>query len=307
MTRLTFDGDPALKDRYLARLRGHIAAGKFQFSPMWQDGMGSALGCTVEANDIQIYADALGIPAALAMVLDDLVNCQPPEPGDGRATDFALRWLAAIPVGADLSPVPGTIICALLDHAILHEAISGHASIDEVRHAVIDLHRATLDGQEVEPTLWREVRRRAVRITDAADGDITRGAARVIEAAAWPGLTRTALRDTLDALSRLANDAAMRAIGWTVAEETTTFAMFDAIFKEKAAVGETLVGHALLAELTRRAPGLGARFEERNDAVRISRNIHVLAGETILEEFASIERALSKAAARELMRQTRSS
>lgn len=305
MNRLSFDGDPGVKRHYLDRLRGHVAAGHFQFSPVWVDGKGSALGCTIEADDIDCYAGALGVPAALAVVLDDLVNAQPFEPGGRHATDFALRWLAAIPVGVDLSPIPGTIICALLGHVMLCDTTSRHPEMEEVRRAVIDLHRRVLDEQEVNPTSWREIRRRAVRITDAVAGDIESGAARVIEAAAWPHLTRTALRDTLDALSRLANDKAMQAIGWSMAEETATFAMFDAIFTEKAAGGETMVGDDLLAELTRRDPRLGARFGERNDAADISRNIRVLAGEAILEQFAAI--GGSDEPSRLPRRQTRSS
>jgi hypothetical protein len=306
MTCLSFNGDPGAKRHYLDRLRNHIAAGNFQFSPVWADGKGSALGCTIEADDIDRYADTLGVPAALAMVLDDLVNAQPSEPSFRHATDFALRWLAAIPVGADLSPIPGTIICALLGHVMLCDTTSRHPAMDEVRRAVSDLHFRVLDGQEVNPTSWREVRRRAVRITDAVDGEIESGAARVIEAAAWPHLTRTALRDTLDALSRLANDKAMQAIGWTMAEETATFAMFDAIFTEKAATGETMVGDDLLAELTRRDPLLGARFEERNGAADISRNIRVLAGEAIMEQFATVG-GIQDGPVRLPRRQTRSS
>lgn len=288
MTRLSFDGDPARKERYLVRLRDHIDAGDFRFAPAWEDGKGSALGCTVEADDIDVYADRLGVPAALAMVLDNLVNCQPPGPMFRHATDFALRWLTMMPVGADLSPVPGTILCELLDHPVLRETTQRHPPVEAVRRVVIDLHRSALDGQDVSRTQWREARRHAVRTTDAAPDGLTGRAAGVIEAAAWPHATRSALRDTLDALSRLADDKAMRDIGWTTAEEATTFEQFDVIFHEKAAVGENLVGEDLLAELTRRDPALGARFAERNQAMMISRNVHIEAGNSILRQFRAI-------------------
>lgn len=288
MTRLTFDGDPVLKDRYLDRLRRHIDAGDFRFAPAWEDGKGSALGCTIEAGDIDVYAEQLGVPAALAMVLDSLVNSQPPGPMFRHATDFALRWLTMLPVGVDLSPIPGTITCDLLDHPLLIETTQGHPSIEGARRTVIDLHRSALEGREIARTLWREARRHAVRTTDATEDDRARGAARVIEAAAWPHLTRSALRDTLDALSRLANDKAMQEIGWSTTEEETAFAVFDAIFKEKAAVGEELFGDDLLAEWTRRDPIRGARFAERNRAMIISRNIYIDAGHSILRQFQSI-------------------
>lgn len=288
MTRLSFNEDPAVKDRYLTRLQDHVTAGNFQFSPVWENGKGSAPGCTIEADDIDAYADQLGIPVALAAVLDSLVNAQWDGSTSAPATEFALQWLRMMPVGVDLSPVPGVVLCELLDHPLLRETAAAHPSIEKMRDTVIGLHRAALNGEAVPSARWRETRRDAVRTTDAAKDDMAERAARVIEAAVWPHLTRSALRDTMDAVSRLVNDIAMRDIGWSTAEEEATFAKFAVIFDEKVADGEHLFGSDLLAELTRRDPVSGGRFAERNAAMTRSRLVYVEAGRSILDKFQAL-------------------
>ncbi len=96
-----FHGDPAVKDRYLARVRGHEAAREIVKGQGWIGGKGCLIGCTVEAYDPALYARELGVPLRVAMLLEVLFERLP----DGDATTLPRRALEAMPVGADLSAV----------------------------------------------------------------------------------------------------------------------------------------------------------------------------------------------------------
>jgi hypothetical protein len=297
VTRLSFNGDEAIKYRYFNRLRDHIERGNFRFSPVWESGKGSAVGCTIEADDVDTYADHLGIPIALASVLDNLVCFQDDDPTFRTSTDFALTWLNNIPVGVDLSPIPAVILCELLDHELLRDTLAHHPSIERLRRTIFALHSAALDGLTVSPSQWREVRREAVRATDAIPVGITERAARVLEVAAWSHLTRSTLYDTMNAVSMMVNDKAMLDIGWSAAEEEATFAILRAIFEENASFGKDLFGDDLLCELTRRDPASGMRFAQRNAAMKRSRLVYTKSAQSILREFQSLSNTSHKAAA----------
>lgn len=288
MTRRTFHGDAAAKDRYVERLRGHIAAGHFQFAPRWQDGRGSALGCTIEADDPGLYAEQLGYPDALALVLDDLVNFRRADPDGQHAKSFAIRWLVDTPVGVDLSPVTGQALCEMLDVPQLRDIAAGHPDIDAARRAVIDLHRLALRGEVVSRDRWRDARREAVRITDGTADEVARLAAQAIEAAAWPHTARTVLSDMLAALSRMESAWGMRNIGWTAEQEDAIFTLFGTI--SRGAVGEPPVGEALLAEVARRDPDLAVRFEARCEAMSVAQMIYTVTGDIVLRHIAGTDR-----------------
>lgn len=104
---LAYHGDPAIKERYLARVRAHRAAddiirGTYGSANGSASGWrGCAVGCTIHGEDHAAYELELGIPEALAHLEDTLFERMPEE----RAPDWPLEFLESIPVGADLSLV----------------------------------------------------------------------------------------------------------------------------------------------------------------------------------------------------------
>ena len=103
---LAFHGDPAIKERYLARVRTHRAAddiirgtyGRAEGASGWR---GCAVGCTLHGENHAAYEGELGIPRALAHLEDTLFERMPLE----SAPDWPVEFLEAIPIGADLSLV----------------------------------------------------------------------------------------------------------------------------------------------------------------------------------------------------------
>jgi hypothetical protein len=100
-TLIAFHGDPAVKEKYIARVRAHRLADDIVRGIGWKEGRGCAVGCTLEAYEHERYEPELGIPQALARLEDAIF--------EGVHWKSAPRWpeefLQAIPVGADLSRV----------------------------------------------------------------------------------------------------------------------------------------------------------------------------------------------------------
>lgn len=93
-----FHGDASVKDKYVKRVEAHAKADEIIRGKYWEDGKGCAVGCTIEGKEHRRYETELGIPEAIAHVEDYLFERMPNE----DAMTFPLRFLEAIPVGADL-------------------------------------------------------------------------------------------------------------------------------------------------------------------------------------------------------------
>lgn len=264
MADIAFKGDPAVKAQALARLRAHIAAGTFVYSPAWEDGKANALGAVIESDDTTRYAEELGYPLAAAVALGGLVNAFR---GLENARVFAEAWLERTPVGADLSNAVSQVLADLLDQPDL-AALSAHdAAIEESREAVLRLHRRAVTGDAPDRKEWKAARLAAVAASDAAaPGSLARDAGTIVEAAAWPATMRSVLIDTLGAVGSLETRQSMAAIGWTEEAESRVFRIREAA--EADGRMAELTGLArVLALLDADDPDLARGFRERLDVV----------------------------------------
>lgn len=96
-----FHGEVAVKEKYVARVKGHAKADEIIKGSYWEGGKGCAVGCTIEGGDHDRYETELGIPKELAY-LEDVIFEELP---NKEAMKFPLRFLNAIKVGSDLSLV----------------------------------------------------------------------------------------------------------------------------------------------------------------------------------------------------------
>ncbi len=97
-----FFNKPAIKTKYLNRVQAHQKADQLvQGYGYWQDGKGCAVGCTLHSDDHSAYERELGIPQSLAHLEDRIFEGLP----KAEARLWPEKFLAAIPVGADLSGV----------------------------------------------------------------------------------------------------------------------------------------------------------------------------------------------------------
>jgi hypothetical protein len=111
-TLLSFHGDQAIKDKYIARLQAHYKADEIIKGGYWENGKGCAVGCTVHSSEHDSYETELGISWRLAIIEDSIFENLPNE----QAKEFPIQFLEAIPVGVDTELVfKKFIIWSLID------------------------------------------------------------------------------------------------------------------------------------------------------------------------------------------------
>lgn len=215
-----FHGDPAIRDRAIARLRTALAEGRLHYQPQWDGNAGDGFGVIAESDDIAVFADRMGFPQSVALVLSDCFHGYRPVE---RAAEAVEQWLLATPPGADLSRVAGAIILELLQDETLMEAVVAEPAIESARRAVVALHQREQSGDAPTRQEWKGARALALAATDVAEDKVAVRAGRAIEAAAWPGNTRTVLSEVNTCLNLVWLAVGMDAIGWSDADESRAF------------------------------------------------------------------------------------
>src|SRR5690349_19470839 len=118
-----YHGSEERRGAVLALVQQHEDQDKIaQGHGYWEDGRGCAVGCTLESlrqlegiahinhSDHGLYESLIGVPPMLARIEDGLFESLP----DGEWQTWPRRFLAAIPVGADLSLVASRFLHWLL-------------------------------------------------------------------------------------------------------------------------------------------------------------------------------------------------
>jgi hypothetical protein len=221
MESITFHGDFSVKQEALTKLRSHIAAGTFRYSPAWSEEGADAIGCIVEADDAQRYSEMLGYPLALATALSSIVNAFRPLE---KATQYAEAWLEQTPIGADLSKVVSQVLVEVLDEPSVVALTVQQPDVEHSRRSVMALHRRVVDGDAPDRAEWKAIRRAAVAASDMVmDKNLLRSAGAIVEAAAWPASMRTVLHDVLGARGGLEVKQLFDEIGWTDEKESQVY------------------------------------------------------------------------------------
>jgi hypothetical protein len=98
---ISYHNDPAIKEKYLSRVRAHAAADEIAHGYYWENGKGCAVGCTIHGSDHAKYETELGIPIILASLEDGIFESLE----NGRSKAWPEQFLSAAAVGSDLSLV----------------------------------------------------------------------------------------------------------------------------------------------------------------------------------------------------------
>jgi hypothetical protein len=198
-TMVAFHGDPAIKERYLSRVRGHREADEIvQWYGYWHGGRGCAIGCTLHSDDHAAYETELGIPRAIAQLEDGIFEGLEV----GLARQWPERFLAAITPGADLSRVlPQFFVWLLVDPT---DGVLRFAKTDKARaaiQAVANLYGRKLTGEVISSDEWRK-----------AAWEVEAPAAAAPAAAAWAAWAEAAAAWEVEAPAAAAAWAAAEAV-----------------------------------------------------------------------------------------------
>ncbi len=199
MKLLAYHGDPKIKEHYLSRVRAHAAADEILHGRFWEGGKGCAVGCTIHSADHARYETELGIPRQIAHLEDQIFEMLWPD----IARKWPERFLAAIPVGADLAPIiPEFLIWTLTDPK---DGILALALVDD--HAMVlkiaELYERRLKGDEPTDSDWNAAGDALSKAPDSNTSHTARavweareaGSAKAAARAAWVALEAWAVQD----------------------------------------------------------------------------------------------------------------
>src|SRR5258708_2946726 len=150
-----YHGDVSVQAKYVARARGHQLADEIDQGTYYDDS-GPKLrvcpvGCTIHGSDHTAYEEEIGVPEILARIEDRLFEMMPLE----DAKQWPVKFLEAIPVGADLSMVwPKLAVWMLADPT---DGVIRFAKHDDVKKVITDvaqLYELVIAGAEVDDNTW---------------------------------------------------------------------------------------------------------------------------------------------------------
>ena len=77
MVMYPFFGHQQVKDKYVERMRSHMAADELVRGMGWDGSRGCAIGSTLESYDHVQFERELNIPRAIALLFDDIYESLP--------------------------------------------------------------------------------------------------------------------------------------------------------------------------------------------------------------------------------------
>jgi hypothetical protein len=140
-TLQAFHTDPAVKAKYVARVRMHRAADNLKQGVGWEMGKGCAIGCTLEAYEHERYPEELGLPVWLARLEDAIFEGLK----NGEAQAWPEAFLEAITPGADVEPVRHKLAVRRIERLIALqtkalEAKHGYGVHEAIEKTIAALH-----------------------------------------------------------------------------------------------------------------------------------------------------------------------
>jgi len=200
-----FQGDPQRKADMVDRVRARWAQG--EIFPLiylkWRTdgGMVSLSGMLAETQVPEQFVERTGLPVELAILCEGLVsagaefreNKSAPRglamQGSEAILAFAMEWLDAIPVGADLGGVVARFMHSFLA-SVLAPDFAMAAHVPPALHAcavrILGLWEREMSGAQVAPKEWRSLRADTVRASEDHSNPWGGAVSELIESLAWP-------------------------------------------------------------------------------------------------------------------------
>jgi hypothetical protein len=200
-----FHGDPARKAAMVDRVRVKWAQGHVFPLPYlkWRTdgGMVSLSGALAETQVPEEFVERTGLPVELATLCEGLVNSGAEFIEDKNAhrglamrggesiLAFAIEWLDAISVGADLGGVVPRFMHGFLASVLEPGfAMAAHLSpgVRGCAERILDLWKREIGGAPVAPQEWRNVRADALRAAEDHSDPWGFALSELVESLAWP-------------------------------------------------------------------------------------------------------------------------
>lgn len=143
---LSFHANPEIKTFFIDRARQFDADGILN-----DKYFSESVGCLIHSDSHQVLADELGIPLQMVGVFECLFEGLPEE----HTRSFPLRFIEAIPVGVDITPVLDHFFMTRLADPEHGGILRVHGTAREGTQALIDLYRRKIEGDNPSKEEWK--------------------------------------------------------------------------------------------------------------------------------------------------------
>lgn len=200
-----FQGDLARKADMVGRVRARWAQGKVFPLPYlkWRTdgGMVSMAGTLAETQVPQEFIACTGLPVELATLCELLVYAGAEFSEDKSAPSgiairgseaimgFAMEWLDAIPVGADLGDVVPRFMRSFLASVLAPDffmAVHISPALRACAERILGLWEREMSGMPIAPQEWRSLRADALRASEDSGDPWSYAVSELVESLAWP-------------------------------------------------------------------------------------------------------------------------
>nr|WP_124094824.1 thioredoxin [Burkholderia gladioli] len=265
LTLRAFGGDSQAKAARIAHLREYLERKQATpDTPMWPDNISGALAFVVGSSDPDECASVLGIPTDVVEAVNVLSTYRGTHL---NAAVFVADWLESVPVGANLSALPGRLLNAVLASPIASDTLGGDAALLAIRDELAALHAAEADGSHEADARWAAVAQAAHEAAAApAEGNRARAAAVLVAAASSLARNPDMLKDFVFAVCRFVHECLKAKCHWSVEDESRLFKLMDGIFKHALDTGaEPPRGPAMMRHVAEIDARLAERFLSHYD------------------------------------------
>ncbi|WP_302074420.1 thioredoxin [Burkholderia glumae] len=260
VTLSAFGGDAQLKAERIARLRDYLELKQADpNTPMWPEKVTGALAYVAGTSDPDECAVALGMPTD---VLDTVASLSTYRSTHLSGARFVADWLESVPVGADLSALPGRLLNEILASPLVSDTLDGDAALLAIRDELAALHAAEAGGAQLPEEKWAAVAQAAREVAAApAEGNRTRAAAVLVAASSSLARNPDMLKDFVSVLCRFVQECLKAKCHWGAEDESRLFKLTDGIFKHALDTGaEPPRGPAMMKHVAEIDPRLAERF-----------------------------------------------
>ncbi|MCR1769005.1 thioredoxin [Burkholderia glumae] len=265
VTLSAFGGDAQLKAERIARLRDYLELKQADpNTPMWPEKVTGALAYVAGSSDPDDCAVALGIPSAVVEVVNSLFTYRGT---NFNAALFVADWLESVPVGADLSKLPGQLLTSILAGPIVSETLNGEPRLLAIRDALVSLHAAETNGSPVGDASWAEHKQACQAVAAGlGEGNAARAAAVLEVAASSAAKNPDMLRGFVAAVCGFVRKCRQAECNWSPEDDSRFSSIAKGIYKHAIETGaEPPMGDAMRKRIAEVDPELVARFKFHYD------------------------------------------
>ncbi|AKM03707.1 thioredoxin [Burkholderia pyrrocinia] len=260
ITLCAFGGDPQMKAVRIARLRDYLEHKQAALdTPMWPDKISGALEFVADSHDPDECASVLGMPTDVVEAVTVLSSYRGTH---FKAALFVADWLESVPVGANLSTLPGRLLVSILSSRIVSDTLEGESRLLAIRDELVSLHAAETDGAPVADANWADVRQ-ASREAAAELGDGSAAVAAEVLEAASSSLARNpdVLKEFVFSLCSSVRKWLQVKCNWGAQDDARLNQLAEGVFKQAIDAGvEPPRGSALMERAAEVDPQLVGRF-----------------------------------------------